>query len=125
MSSRIEEINIRDLLDGNGNPFSAKQAQSFTEDRWGYELKACRQFLCQLADGHKRSDDEILKKLRPLNTLYRVRAILKAIRLNHSLPMIGVIERGGKLYLKDGRHRCWAMLLAGKDKIRANVITPE
>lgn len=124
MSVREEMVNIHDLLDANGDPFSAEQAQSFTADRWPYAMKGCAEHIKQMVNEEKKfSDKELLTVLRPLNTHYRVRSILHALKRNCTVPAIGVRERDGKLYLKDGRHRCWAMLLFGEDTIMAEIAT--
>ena len=118
----IEEINIRDLLDSNGNPFTVQQAYSFSEECWRYAMMLPIKDMVKCVDENVEfSDEHWLTVLQPLNTIHRVRSILRVMRLKHIIPEIEVTRKDGKLYLIDGRHRCWASILFGQDKIKAEI----
>jgi len=124
MSVKYEHIVMKDLLDANGDPFTVEQAQSYTHDMWNGTIKSCILMLNRMAhDGIEYEDEEILRQLRSMNTHYRVRSILRVLESGMDIPAIQVLENDGKMYLKDGRHRCWAMILFGKDTIMAEVTT--
>ena len=118
-----EIISIKDLLDGNGNPFNVQQAYSFKVDKWRYSMTGvCPLIKACVEENKDFSDARWLKELRLLNTMYRVRSIMSSMRDGTKLTSIGVIRKDGKLYLKDGRHRCWASILLGNDKIKAQIV---
>ena len=119
----IEEIKINDLLDSNGNQFNIHQAYSYSEDKWRYTMIGPLEDIKKCVDENiEFSDEHWLKELRSLNTLYRVRCILKSLKKNQFVQSIGVIRKDGKLYLKDGRHRTWAAILNGQETIKAEIV---
>lgn len=118
-------IKISDLKDSNGNPFSIGQAQTFHEDNWVTILQTAQKEINRSCNSNlKFTSDYWLKTLSLYNSMFRIQAMVKNIKLHGDLPMIDVVsgyKNINRLVLVDGRHRCWANILCGKDSINAKI----
>jgi len=120
-----ERIKISKLKDSNGNPFSVIQAQTFSEDQWVTILKTAQKEINRACNGDlKFTSDYWLKKLSLYNSMFRIQAMVRNAKLYGDLPPIDVIYGYKDIdgyVLVDGRHRCWAYVLCGREEINARV----